>query len=313
MRTAVKISIVILLFIVGAFSCRKELHKPEYITENVIVIVIDGARYSETWGDSSRQNIPRLSGISKSGVIYTQFYNNGPTYTAAGHTAITTGFYQEIENSGKELPLFPSFFQLLNVKDTNNKELTWIVASKDKLEVLKNCQYAGYKDQYEPFTDCGINGLGSGYREDSLTLNALTQVLSAHHPKLTLVNFREPDYSAHSGSWEKYIAGIRNSDEYAYRIWSYIQENPYYRGKTTLFITNDHGRHLDSISGGFASHGDGCAGCRHINLYAFGPDFKKGVITDRKRELIDINATISELLHLDREFGKGEKMFELFK
>jgi len=309
-----KVSFAILLILLVSFSCKKETRAPGYLTENVIIVVIDGPRYSETWGDSTHQNIPRLSNqLSEFGVVNTQFYNNGPTYTLAGHTAITTGFYQEIDNSGKELPMYPSIFQYWIAKYLNRNELSWIIASKDKLEVLNNCQFIDFNNKYEPSTDCGISGLSSGYRDDSVTLDVLIKVLSEKRPKLTLVNFRDPDYSAHSNDWNKYLQGIRSTDEYLYQIWEYIQNDCYYKGKTTLFVTNDHGRHLDSIADGFASHGDGCSGCRHINLYAFGPDFKQGVITNTQRELIDLSATISELLHLNMEFGEGKIMYELFE
>jgi phosphopentomutase len=64
---------------------------------------------------------------------------------------------------------------------------------------------------------------------------------------------------------------------------------------------------------GFISHGDTCLGCRHIFLYAFGPDFKKGTIVNQKRELTDISATVAELLHFETPYGKGKVMTELFK
>ncbi len=309
-----KVSFAIFVVLFVSFSCKKEARTSRYLTENVIVVVIDGSRYSETWGDSTHLNIPHLANeLSKFGVVNTQFYNDGPTYTSAGHTAITTGFYQEIDNSGKELPMYPSIFQYWNAKYLMDKERSWIIASKDKLEVLNNCQYIEFNNQYEPSTDCGINGLGSGYRDDSVTFDMVLKVLSVNRPKLTLINFRDPDFSAHSNNWDKYLQGIKSTDEYLYQIWEYVQNDCYYKGKTTLFVTNDHGRHLDSIQGGFASHGDSCFGCRHINFYAFGPDFKKGVILNNKRELIDISATISELLHFRMEFGKGEIMHELFE
>ncbi|MDA3912006.1 MAG: alkaline phosphatase family protein [Bacteroidales bacterium] len=314
MRTFAKISVVVFLIILISFSCKDEPLEPRYLTENVIVIVIDGPRYSETWGDSSHQNIPRLSNqLSKLGVINTQFYNDGPTYTLAGHTSITTGNYQEIDNSGNELPMNPSFFQYWNEQYFDSIENSWIVASKDKLEVLSNCLNVEYNDNYKPSTNCGIDGLSSGYRNDSITFNVLIGVLEDHHPNLVLVNFREPDYSGHSGNWNNYINGIKSTDEYAYKIWDYIQNDSHYKGKTSLFITNDHGRHLDSVSNGFISHGDDCLGCRHVNFFAYGPDFKKDVIIDKRRELIDISATISEILMIDKESGNGEIMQELFK
>lgn len=60
---------------------------------------MDGLRYSEGWGDSTHQNIPRMAEIlSPQGVIYTHFYNKGRTYTSAGHTSLTTGVYQAMND-----------------------------------------------------------------------------------------------------------------------------------------------------------------------------------------------------------------------
>jgi hypothetical protein len=314
MKTLPKLFLASLLIVAVIFSCKKKEENTSYITENVIVVIVDGARYSETWGDTSHQNIPNLAGpMAKTGLVNTQFYNMGPTYTLAGHTSITTGYYQEINNSGNELPRYPSFFQYLNATKKINKTLSWVIASKDKLEILSNCQNCKFKDKFRPSADCGISGLGSGYRDDSITCKAVIHVLSEYHPKLILVNFKEPDYSAHFNGWESYLQGIKSTDAYVYKIWNYIKNDSYYSGKTTMFVTNDHGRHLDSIADGFVSHGDACSGCRHISLYAFGPDFKNGAIINQKRELVDLNATVSELLNLDMEYGKGHVMYELFK
>lgn len=302
---------LILLFL----SCKKTNESPTgYRTENVIVLVIDGARYSETWGDPEHNYIPVTAGeLAPEGVINTQYFNNGPTYTLAGHTSITTGFYQEINNSGAELPVYPSFIQYWNREIAASRESSWIITSKDKLAVLSNCQDTSFKYCYMPSWNCGVNGPGSGYRDDSLTMEVVFNVLREKKPRLLLINLRDPDYSAHTTYWKYYIQGIRKTDRYAGQLLKFIRTNCDYKDKTTLFVTNDHGRHLDSIPGGFTSHGDSCAGCRHIFLYAYGPDFKKGVITNVKRELPDIPATISELLHIRMDHGSGNVMDELFK
>jgi len=304
-------SALFLLFI----SCKKTSESPAgYCTENIIVLVIDGARFSETWGDPEHRYIPVTAGeLAAEGVINTQFYNNGPTYTLAGHTCITTGYYQEINNSGAELPIYPSFFQYWNRDFMASPDKSWIITSKDKLAVLSNCQENAFKYCYMPSFNCGVNGLGSGYREDSLTMEVVFNVLKEKKPHLMLINLRDPDYSAHTTNWKYYIQGIQKTDRYAGQLLKFIRTNTDYKDKTTLFVTNDHGRHLDSIPGGFSSHGDQCEGCRHIFLYAYGPDFKKGVITNVKRELPDIPATISELLHIQMANGNGIVMRELFK
>jgi predicted AlkP superfamily pyrophosphatase or phosphodiesterase len=84
----------------------------EFKSEYTIIVVIDGPRYTETFGDSSCKYIPNMGkNLVKEGVLYTNFRNNGPTFTISGHTAMTTGVYQSISNAGKKLPDNPSIFQ----------------------------------------------------------------------------------------------------------------------------------------------------------------------------------------------------------
>ena len=295
-------------------SCIDNCDWKEYATENVVIIIMDGPRYSETWGDSTHQYIPRLANqLSSYGIVYTNFYNEGPTYTNAGHTAITTGNYQEINNNGMELPQYPSIFQYLLKTSKKDSTAAFVVASKDKLEILANCLDPNWRDRFNPSIDCGINGLGSGYRNDSITFKRAKEILTAHHPQIVLINFREPDYSGHTSNWDDYSNGIKEVDEYIYQLIKYIENDVVYNDKTTYFITNDHGRHLDDISVGFSGHGDDCEGCRHINLFAYGPDFKKGHIVETKRELVDISATIAELLDFQIPTSNGQIMNELFE
>jgi phosphopentomutase len=47
-------------------------------------------------------------------------------------------------------------------------------------------------------------------------------------------------------------------------------------------------------------------------FYAMGPDFKKNVKLSVNRSLIDIHATISELMNLSN-YSQGNIMTELFK
>jgi len=309
----------IILFILVpflCFSCDKIIPAPEYFTKNVIIIVIDGARYSETWGDSSFDHIPEMhKHLSTLGCIYTNFYNNGPTYTLAGHAAITTGFYQEIDNSGKEYPQNPSIFQTWNNKYKNESNRSWIISSKDKLQVLASCKQNWWKGNCQPSTNCGINGLGvgSGSRNDSATFRESLNILSENHPNLVLLSYREPDYSGHQGNWKNYLKGISDTDNYLEQLWNFLQNDSIYKGCTTLFVTNDHGRHLDGVLDGFVSHGDACEGCKHVFLFACGPDFKQAKIIDKKRELIDIPATISILLNFKLPAGNGKPMDELFE
>ncbi|MES2375893.1 MAG: alkaline phosphatase family protein [Bacteroidota bacterium] len=282
-------------------------------TENVIIVVIDGARYSETWGDYTRQNIPNQFGLYFKGVMLTNFHNMGTTNTDSGHDAISTGNYEDLENNGHVLPQYPSIFQNFLKSSGKAAEKAWVVASKDKLQILGNCIQEDWKGRYTPRTDCGVDGLFSGYRSDDTTVAHAKNILGKYHPNLMLVNLKDPDYFGHSTSWNNYIKGIQSTDENIKDLYDFIQSDDNYRGKTTIIITNDHGRHLPGVADGFVSHGDGCEGCRHIQFLALGPDFKEGVGFQTPYEQIDISATVAKLLNFKMESSKGKVMTDLFK
>ena len=300
------------LIFTSAFSISQETKK--YKTENVIVLIMDGPRYSETWGDSTHQYIPRLANdMLQHGSFYPNFRNNGPTYTAAGHTALCTGIYQRIDNTGLEFPKNPSMFQYWLKKSAKGPSKAYVIASKDKLVILTDCKDKEWKGKFRPYSDCGVNGLYTGYRPDQTTYDNTIAILKKDKPNLVLVNFKQPDAWAHAGNWEKYLQTMKETDEYIYKIFQFLISDENYAGKTTIFVTNDHGRHPDGHKDGFISHGDNCEGCRTILCWAYGPDFVKGKIFNNiTREQIDIPITIGELMGFTIEGSDGQIMTELF-
>jgi len=286
---------------------------PVYKTKYIVVLVIDGPRWTETFGDTSSRYIPYMGKqLVKEGVLFTNFYNNGSTTTSAGHTAICTGYYQHISNGGKELPKRPNMFQYY-LKTTNaDKSKAWIISSKGKLEILASTKDKHWWNMYMPSTYCGPNGNSSSYGGDPGTVAKVKEVITAYHPKLMLINLLEVDTHGHGNDWPGYLRGLVNCDQHAYNIWQYIQADPEMKDQTTLFITNDHGRHLDGHKNGFVNHGDKCDGCKHISLLAMGPDFPKGKIVTSKAEMIDIPATISCMMDFQMPTQKGRFLTELF-
>ena len=60
--------------------------------QSVIVVIIDGARYTETFGDPVHANIPFIWGaLRRQGTISTSFYNRGQTVTAGAHASLLSG------------------------------------------------------------------------------------------------------------------------------------------------------------------------------------------------------------------------------
>lgn len=285
-----------------------------YLAKNVFVIVIDGARWGETWGYPSQSLIPyQRQQLKPQAVFCSNFINDGLTKTISGHAAITTGCYEELENTGDEYPSRPSVMQAWLAKTDKPKEATWIITSKDKLYVLGDCKDQNWQGRFLPSLDCGISGAGSGYREDTATVGSLKNIITQHHPVFAIVNFRNPDYSGHQGSWDGYINGIKSTDSLAWVIINYIEADNVYTGKTAYFITNDHGRHLNEVADGFVSHGDDCIGCRKISLLSIGPDFKQNDSVATKYSHINLSATIAELMGLGREENNSKVMWDIFK
>jgi hypothetical protein len=287
--------------------------EPKYKTEYVIVLVIDGPRITETFGDSTHKYIPNLANVlAPQGVLVPKFRNNGPTYTNAGHTAICTGVYQKINNSGLELPKNPSVFQYFLQQKGLDSTQAYVIASKGKLNILANTKNKEWKGKNCPSQFCGTDGRGIGYTNDAYTWRDAQSIFSTYHPKLTLINVLECDVRGHQHQWKEYLEALKRTDNIALSLWNFIQNDPVYKDKTTLFITNDHGRHPDGHKDGFVSHGDKCEGCRSIYLVALGPDFKSNVTLDIAYEQIDISATIAELLGFDFPVSNGRVMRQLF-
>lgn len=300
------------------YACSDELPEPavsvlqekeSYATENVIVVVIDGPRYSETWGMEGRPLIPFMAGkMAPEGTLFTNFQNLGPTYTLAGHTAITTGTYQNLSNDGSEFPLKSSLFQHYLQQTQQAPSKACLVTSKEKLKVLSDSRELDWRGRYNPATSCGEKGKD---RPDSVTLETALKTLQKDQPKLMLVQFLGPDINGHKNNWEGYIKSIQETDSLVYELWKYLQRDAHYRNKTSLLITNDHGRHGNEHKDGFSSHGDGCDQCRHISLLALGPDFKAGAITDEAYEQIDIMPTIGQLLGFSVPDAQGRPILPL--
>ncbi len=306
-----------LLFLVSLFPVLllSNTSPTKFKTEHVIILVIDGVRHTETFGDSTFQYIPNLKHkLAPQGILNTNYRTNTPrTTTNAGHTAMTTGRNQRIRNDGSQLPRFPSMFQYYMKEHDIHKDKLWVLSSKGKLSILGNTKRRKWRDLYQPHVFCGRNGNGKDHVGDNKTWEKVKQVVTTYAPKLMLINLLAPDARAHANNWEGYLAAIKQSDEYALELWEMIQSHPEMKDKTTLFITTDHGRNADGFKDGFISHGPGTESNRRIFLLTLGPDTKKGVqFENTKHELIDLPTTIAHILGFSMPSSKGKLMQELF-
>ncbi len=290
------------------FDTEYRLVDSNYKTKNVVVVIIDGPRFSETWGHPNKAYVPFLSQkLAPKGIVNQEFYNLANTQTISGHTASITGVYELMNNNGLQYPSYPSFMQYWLAATEESSEKAWIITSKKKLEILGNSSNIDWRNKYLPMVDA-VN------RSDIETFQRVKEVMTSHKPSLLFINLSGPDRAGHGDRWEEYLNNISIADSLLNEIVNLVDSIPYYKGETTVFMTNDHGRHLDGVADGFISHGDLCHGCTHINFFAYGPDFYSNLIVDDQiREQIDIVPTIGSLLGFEMDQLNGNVMTELFK
>ena len=291
-------------------SSLTDVQQQEYLTENVVVVVIDGPRYEDTWGMEQQPNVPKMSNeLLPQGTFFTNFQNNGRTVTVPGHTAITTGNYQGISNDGSELPNEPSFLHRYLKYTSKPSSKAAIITSKAKLHVLAKTDEADWHKQFTPYTNNGSNGKD---RKDVETFEEVIKTLETNQPNITLVQFKGPDSYGHANDWKGYIKSLQETDSLVFELWQYLQQDEFYRGKTALLVTNDHGRHSEGHRREFVAHGDRCEGCKHISLLALGPDFSQGRLVTEEYEQIDIAPTIGVLLGFEvPAYGDGTLILPL--
>jgi len=106
---------------------------------------------------------------------------------------------------------------------------------------------------------------------DVFTHHAAMEWLKKRKPRVLYIAYGETDEWAHSGKYRSYLDATRQVDAWIKEIWNFVQTDPQYKNKTTLFITTDHGRG-DKIKKEWTSHGSDIAGADQIWLAVMGPD-----------------------------------------
>jgi hypothetical protein len=269
--------------------------------QHVFIAVIDGGRYTETFGSKGR-NLPHIwNDLRPKGTIYTNFRNNGKTITCPGHAALLTGVWEDLPNNGTKRPESPTVFEYFREQTGLPEHSCYVVSGKNKLEILTHSTDSLLGSKY------GASFLTTEVTSDTATWNLLLKAMDNDHPRIVIINFPEVDVSAHDSDWTGYLGALRRVDSLVWCLWEKIQSDSLYKDSTTLFVTNDHGRH-DKEHGGFENHGDSCEGCRHIMLLALGPEFPKRKVIRREHSQIDIAPTIGRIMNITLPASDGKSL-----
>jgi hypothetical protein len=147
---------------------------------------------------------------------------------------------------------------------------------------------------------------------DELSVYVVRQLMRQQAPSLLWITMHDIDI-AHAGAYSLYIEGIRRTDRLCSEVWSLIQSEPEYAGKTTLFILPDFGRDADEDAGGngFQHHRTGDALSRTTWMMALGSGVREGVVLDRALDSIDLVPTLGAILNFSPSMAQGKSISEL--
>jgi hypothetical protein len=137
----------------------------------------------------------------------------------------------------------------------------------------------------------------SSVRFDAFTHHFAKLYMQANHPRLTYIAYGETDDFAHDGAYDHYIHSAHQTDAFIAELWAFLQQDPFYAGKTTLLITTDHGRGTVPVET-WKSHGADIKGADEIWIAALGPDTKAlgEITTEGQLYQNQIAATVAALL-----------------
>jgi hypothetical protein len=98
-------------------------------------------------------------------------------------------------------------------------------------------------------------------RLDAFTFRQAMAYLESKRPRVLYLAFDETDDWAHDGRYDRLLGAYGRSDGYLKELWTWLQSQPDYKGRTHLLITTDHGR--GDTPADWKHHGDKYPGAEH--------------------------------------------------
>jgi hypothetical protein len=120
-------------------------------------------------------------------------------------------------------------------------------------------------------------------RLDFITHGYAMETLRIQQPRVVYIAYGETDDFAHDDSYDRYIDAAYRTDQMLAELWAWLQSDAFYKDRTTLLISTDHGR--GSTASGWPGHGGSAGGNEAVEgsdqiwLAAIGPRVEsRGVV-----------------------------------
>ncbi len=307
--------------------------EPVDSTPRVVVLVLDGVRAEDSFGDgtstlgegTAEDLMPQVwQELVPRGALATDAGSWGVTVTAPAHTVLLSGQHGPYANYGNDhgvgsyRPDHPQLTEVVRRDLGLAQSRVLLTGNTALIEGSAASRHPAYG------LDCtarwrlvgesrGDSGGEKGVRDDEQVFEALREELVAHQPVLTVANLHQTDRLTHNGELPDYADNLRELDSRLVSFWDWLQQTEGYAGQTWLFLLADHGRHTEAdTSPPWRHHGDSCRGCRSVPWLVLGPDVRAGTTVSRPLGLEDTAATIAALLGVALPHGRGRIVAEAF-
>lgn len=256
--------------------------------------------FEKFWASTDQQRREKLmpffwSTIAKEGQLYGNRdlgnrvnLKNKYWFSYPGRSETITGYYDEKINSN-DYPNNPN----VNVLEFINKQegftgkvvsfVGWTPVSKivnrdrnhmpliNPFEKVKSDNLTEAQKLANEIQDYLPNYFGITSRWDMGTFAIAKTYIAANHPRVSYIDFVDPDNIGHAGQYDYYLDAAHYLDAMVASLWKSMQEDPFYKDNTTFVIYPDHGR---GVGDKWTSHGTSAPHSDETWLAVIGPDTK---------------------------------------
>ena len=210
-------------------------------------------------------------------------------FSYPGYNEILTGFSDpRINSNAKAYNPNVTILEWLNQKPEFAGKVaafgSWdvfpYIINDERSGIPVNAGFRKAEDTYLTYTEQLLNDLQdqipspwASVRLDAFTHNYMLEYMKKHHPRVVYISYGETDDFAHDGRYDHYLNSAHQTDKWIQALWEFLQSDSFYKGKTSIIITTDHGRGTSPMAQ-WKSHGTIYKGSNQIWAAALGPNIQ---------------------------------------